>query len=42
MKIAIAHEWFVSYAGSEKIVEQMNCFPNADLCKQARAIKAVL
>lgn len=32
MKIAIVHEWFVSYAGSEKVVEQIvKCFPNADL-----------
>lgn len=32
MRIAIVHEWFVSYAGSEKVVEQiLNCFPDADL-----------
>lgn len=32
MKVAIVHEWFVSYAGSEKVVEQMlKCFPHADL-----------
>lgn len=32
MKIAIVHEWFVSYAGSEKVVEQMlRVFPEADL-----------
>ncbi|MCQ2009526.1 glycosyltransferase family 4 protein [Sporolactobacillus sp. STSJ-5] len=32
MKIAIVHEWFVSYAGSEKVVEQLiNVFPEADL-----------
>lgn len=32
MKIAIVHEWFVSYAGSEKVVEQIiKSFPNADL-----------
>lgn len=32
MKIAIVHEWFVTYAGSEKVVEQiLNVFPEADL-----------
>lgn len=32
MKIAIVHEWFVSYAGSEKVVEQiLKIFPDADL-----------
>lgn len=32
MKVAIVHEWLVSYAGSEKVVEQMlNCFPDADI-----------
>lgn len=32
MKVAIIHEWFVSYAGSERVVEQMlNCYPSADL-----------
>jgi glycosyltransferase involved in cell wall biosynthesis len=32
MKIAIVHEWFVNYAGSERVVEQMlKCFPQADL-----------
>ncbi|PZV10726.1 MAG: glycosyl transferase family 1 [Pseudanabaena sp.] len=32
LKIAIVHEWFVSYAGSERVVEQiLNLFPNADL-----------
>ncbi len=32
LRIAIVHEWFVSYAGSEKVVEQiLNLFPNADL-----------
>jgi len=31
-KIAIVHEWFVNYAGSERVVEQMlNCYPDADL-----------
>lgn len=32
MKIAIVHDWFVSYAGSERVVEQMlHCLPNADV-----------
>jgi glycosyltransferase involved in cell wall biosynthesis len=32
MKIAIIHEWFVTYAGSERVVEQMlACFPEADI-----------
>lgn len=32
MKVAIVHEWFASYAGSERVVEQMlACFPKADL-----------
>ena len=32
MKVAIVHEWFVNYAGSERVVEQMlRCFPQADL-----------
>lgn len=32
LKIAIAHEWFVTYAGSERVVEQiLNIFPHADL-----------
>ena len=32
MKVAIVHEWFVSHAGSEKVVEQiLNIFPEADL-----------
>ncbi len=31
-KIAIAHEWFASYAGSERVVEQMLAtYPQADL-----------
>jgi glycosyltransferase involved in cell wall biosynthesis len=31
-RIAIAHEWFVSYAGSERVVEQMLAvYPQADL-----------
>ncbi|MDD3267626.1 MAG: glycosyltransferase family 4 protein [Burkholderiales bacterium] len=32
MKVAIVHEWFVSYAGSEKVVEQLiKCYPEADI-----------
>ncbi|MEO0534947.1 MAG: glycosyltransferase family 4 protein [Cyanobacteria bacterium P01_A01_bin.123] len=32
MKIAITHEWFVTHAGSEKVVEQMLAvYPEADL-----------
>ena len=32
MKIAIVHEWFDTYAGSEKVLEQMlNVYPDADL-----------
>lgn len=32
MKIAIVHEWFVDYSGSEKVVEQLlNLYPEADL-----------
>jgi glycosyltransferase involved in cell wall biosynthesis len=32
MKVAIVHEWFACYAGSERVVEQMlACFPQADL-----------
>jgi glycosyltransferase involved in cell wall biosynthesis len=32
MRIALVHEWFVDWAGSEKVVEQiLACFPNADL-----------
>ena len=31
-KIAIVHEWFVTYAGSERVVEQLlHGFPNADV-----------
>ena len=31
-KIAIVHEWFTTYAGSEKVVEQiLHVFPQADL-----------
>jgi glycosyltransferase involved in cell wall biosynthesis len=32
MKIAIVHEWFISYAGAEKVVEQiLKLFPAADV-----------
>ena len=31
-KLAVIHEWLDSYAGSEKVVEQMlHCFPQGDL-----------
>lgn len=32
MKIAIIHDWLVTYAGSERVLEQiLLCFPSADL-----------
>ena len=32
MKVAIVHDWLVTYAGAEKVVEQLlNIFPQADL-----------
>jgi glycosyltransferase involved in cell wall biosynthesis len=32
IRIAIVHEWLVTYAGSERVLEQMiECFPDADL-----------
>lgn len=32
MRVAIVHEWFSTYAGSEKVVEQiLNIWPDADL-----------
>lgn len=32
LKVAVVHEWLVSYAGSERVVEQiLNVFPQADL-----------
>ena len=35
LKVAIVHEWFVDYSGSERAVEQMlNIFPQADLFAQ--------
>ena len=35
LKVAIVHEWFVDYSGSERLVEQMlDLFPQADLYAQ--------
>lgn len=35
LKVAIVHEWFVDYSGSERVVEQLlNIFPQADLFAQ--------
>ncbi len=32
MKIAIVHDWLVTYAGAERVLEQMlNCYPEADI-----------
>ena len=32
MKIAFVHEWLVTYAGAERVLEEMiNCFPDADI-----------
>lgn len=32
MKVAIVHDWLVTYAGAERVLEQMlACFPEADL-----------
>lgn len=32
MKVAIVHDWLVTYAGSERVLEQMlACYPEADL-----------
>jgi len=32
MKVAIVHEWLVSYAGAERVLEQMlACYPGADV-----------
>ncbi|RTK98351.1 MAG: glycosyltransferase family 4 protein [Proteobacteria bacterium] len=32
MKIAIVHDWLYTYAGAEKVLEQiLNCFPSADI-----------
>ena len=32
MRIAIVHDWLVTYAGAERVLEAMlDCFPDADL-----------
>ena len=32
MKVAIIHDWLVTYAGAERVLEQiLSCFPEADL-----------
>ena len=32
IRIAIVHDWLVTYAGAERVLEQMlNCFPEADI-----------
>jgi len=32
MKVAIVHDWFIDWAGAERVVEQiLACFPDADL-----------
>ena len=32
MKIAIVHDWLITYAGAERVLEQiLNCFPDADI-----------
>lgn len=32
MKVAFIHDWLVTYAGAERVLEQMlNCYPDADL-----------
>ena len=32
MKVAIVHDWLVTYAGAERVLEQLlNIFPEADL-----------
>jgi glycosyltransferase involved in cell wall biosynthesis len=32
MKIAIIHDWLVTYAGAERVLEQiLNCYPGADI-----------
>jgi glycosyltransferase involved in cell wall biosynthesis len=41
MKVAIVHEWLVSYAGSERVLEQMiSCLPNADVFTLIDALPA--
>lgn len=35
LRVALVHEWFVDYSGSERVVEQiLNIFPQADLFAQ--------
>lgn len=35
LRIAIVHEWFGTYAGSEQVVAAMlEVFPHADLCSR--------
>ncbi|MDK2801560.1 MAG: hypothetical protein PWQ70_3179, partial [Clostridiales bacterium] len=32
MRVAIVHDWLVTYAGAERVLEQIiACFPEADL-----------
>ena len=32
MRVAIVHDWLVTYAGAERVLEQMlECFPDAEL-----------
>ena len=32
IKVAIVHDWLVTYAGAERVLEEIiNCFPEADL-----------
>jgi len=32
MKIAVVHDWFVTYAGSEQVVKHiLECFPQAEI-----------
>ena len=32
MRVAVVHEWLVTYAGSERVLDQiLQCFPTADL-----------
>jgi glycosyltransferase involved in cell wall biosynthesis len=41
MKVAIVHEWLSSYAGSEKVIEQiLKCYPDADLFAVCDFLKA--
>lgn len=41
MKVAIVHDWFVSYAGSERVVEQiLHCLPHADVFTLINALDA--